>query len=131
MVDSDSQYNTDPDADDASLPEEARLKLRELMEKMLAMGLFAVYGEEDNHPEEVVLDCESVLQTCRAACCRLHFALTKEEVKKGRIRHNPVRPFFIARDNDGYCPHLDRNSLKCTEWEDRPERCRNYDCRKA
>jgi Fe-S-cluster containining protein len=35
-----------------------------------------------------------------------------------------------ARDADGYCSHLDRKTYRCLIWEDRPERCRNYDCRK-
>lgn len=130
MKDSDSGYKTDPDMDCPSLPGEEQTRIRVLMEKMMAMGLFAVYGEEDDQPENVVLDCASNLLTCKAACCRLHFALTKEEVKRGRIRHDLSKPFFIARDEDGYCPHLDRTSLKCTVWEDRPVRCRNYDCMK-
>ena len=59
----------------------------------------------------------------------MHFALTKDEVGLGRIMYNTDRPYFIARDPDGYCPHLERETFSCRVWDHRPERCRRYDCR--
>jgi len=105
-------------------------RLVAVMEKMLEMGIGAVYGEEEEGKPEAVVDCRERLSECRARCCTYHFALTKEEVEGGRIRHNPKRPFFIARERDGYCPHLDRRTLLCRVWDDRPLRCRRYDCRR-
>ncbi len=57
------------------------------------------------------------------------FSLTREEVEQGRVQYEPSRPYFIKIDPDGYCPHLDRETLKCAVWEERPLRCRQYDCR--
>jgi len=98
------------------------------MIKTLEMGIGVVYGQEDEGIPDAVVDCDARLQQCRSICCTFQFALTKEEVQKGKIKYDPKRPFFIARDEDGYCPHLDRQTLKCTIWSDRPLRCRRYNC---
>jgi Fe-S-cluster containining protein len=37
---------------------------------------------------------------------------------------------MIAKDADGYCRHLDRETCTCTVYEQRPVTCRGYDCRK-
>lgn len=116
------------DPQDPVISEEQRKKILSLMRKMMEMGLFAVYGQEDEGVPDASVDCESNLKWCRAICCTFQFALTKEEVRKGHLKHNTSRPFFIERDADGYCPHLERSSLRCTVWADRPLRCRRYDC---
>ena len=119
----------DDDLKDLPVSEEERRKIISVMNKMLGMGITVVYGREEEGIPDTVLDCDSRLDTCRARCCTFTFALTKEEVMKGLIRHDPARPFFIARDSDGYCTHLDRTRLECTAWKDRPLRCRRYDCK--
>ncbi len=111
-----------------ALSGEEKQHLIAVMEKMLEMGIGAIYGEEEEEEPEAAVDCNSEIAECRARCCTYHFALTKTEVEKGHIRHNPKRPFFIARDADGYCPHLDRRTLRCRIWTERPLRCRRYDC---
>jgi Fe-S-cluster containining protein len=78
-----------PDHPDIS--DEERERILSLVQKMMAMGIGAVYGQED----------EGL----------------------------PTRPFFIARDAGGYCPHLQRDTLRCSVWAERPLRCRRYDCR--
>lgn len=111
------------------LSEEEDKKLSSLIKKMLEMGMGAVYGIEDAGIPDAEVQCEERMKECRAKCCTFQFALTKEEVKQGRIQYNTKRPYFIARDMDGYCPHLDRETLICTVYEERPLRCRRYDCR--
>ncbi len=122
------EFAEDPEF--CALSGEEQKHLIAVMEKMLEMGIGAVYGEEDEGEADAEVDCKARLSECRSRCCTYHFALTKAEVEKGRIRHNPKRPFFIAREADGYCPHLDRRSLLCRVWADRPLRCRRYDCRR-
>jgi len=124
----DSCNNESRDDESLLLSDEEMRRIRAVMEKMLEMGIAAVYGEEDTAVPDADVDCESRLGRCRAKCCTFTFALTKEEVKKGHVIHNPERPFFIKREEDGYCPHLERSSLQCGIWEDRPLRCRRYDC---
>jgi len=108
---------------------EDKEKILSLMQRMMEMGIFAVYGQEDEGVPDASVDCDSNLNQCKAKCCTLEFALTKEEVQKVRLKHMPSRPFFIARESDGYCSHLERTTLRCALWSERPLRCRRYDCR--
>jgi Fe-S-cluster containining protein len=121
--------DTEPgDSGRPDIPAEERERILSLMHKMMEMGVCAVYGQEDEGVSDISLECEAHLKRCRAICCTFQFALTKEEVRKGHLKHNPSRPFFIARDADGYCLHLERSTLRCTVWPERPLRCRRYDC---
>ncbi len=112
------------------LPEEQRVYIKKMIEKLMEKKILVVYGDEDEKDETVVFDEGGRRELCRAICCSFIFALTKKDVEKGVVKWNPKRPYFIAREEDGYCPHLDRETLMCKVWEDRPERCKNYDCRK-
>jgi Fe-S-cluster containining protein len=126
-----TERSTDKETDDpdlADIPPEQREKILSLMEKMMEMGICAVYGQEEEGLPDAIVPCEANIRSCKARCCTLQFALTREEVEKKLFKHNPSRPFFIARDRDGYCPHLDRGTLQCTVWSQRPLRCRRYDC---
>ncbi len=120
--------NQTPD-DDQELSEEQRAYIQKMLERLMELGIGAVYGVEEAN-DEVMIDHGERLSICRAVCCSFIFALTKEEVQKGHVQWNRKRPYFIARDEDGFCPHLDRETFRCNIWEERPERCRQYDCRK-
>jgi len=61
-------------------------------------------------------------------CCMYVFALTLEEVAKGLVKNNPERLYYIARDDDGYCPHLDRTTYRCLMPYQRPLRHRKNAC---
>jgi hypothetical protein len=116
------------DPDRAEIPPEQKEKILSLMQKMMEMGICAVYGQEEEGLPDAVVNCEANIRSCKAVCCTLQFALTKEEAQKKLFKHDPSRPFFMARDQDGYCPHLDHGTLRCTVWSERPLRCRRYDC---
>ena len=45
------------------------------------------------------------------------------------MRWNLGQPYMIARDCDGYCAHLDRDSLTCTIYAHQPITCQTYHCR--
>ncbi len=126
-IDWDEEFAGDPDYE--ALSPEERVRVLRVMERMLELGMAAVYGDEAPDVPDAVVDCQACLDRCRARCCTLVFALTREEAARGDIAWNRARPCFIARDPDGYCPHLDRDSLACTVWDRRPLRCRRYDCR--
>jgi hypothetical protein len=87
-----------------------------------------VYGLEDDSVPDAFVDCASKISSCRAGCCSYVFALTQEEVKKGFFKYNPERPYYMAKDADGFCPYLDRLSFVCTIHDRRPLRCRKYTC---
>lgn len=78
---------------------------------------------------EAAIDCASRIHLCQAACCRLPFALSKQDVREGIVHWELGRPYLIAHDDDGYCHHLERGACRCTVREHRPVPCRAYDCR--
>lgn len=75
------------------------------------------------------IDCENRVHLCKAACCRLPFALSKEDVQEGIVRWDLGQPYIIARDGDGYCTHMERGACRCAVYVHRPIPCRGYDCR--
>jgi hypothetical protein len=78
----------------------------------------------------VRIDCENRVQFCKAACCRLPFALSKQDIHEGVVHWDLGQPYIIAQDAAGYCTHLDRGCHRCTVHAHRPVPCRAYDCRK-
>jgi Putative zinc- or iron-chelating domain len=75
------------------------------------------------------IDCENRVELCGAACCRLPFALSREDVEEGVVRWDLGRPYVIAHDEDGRCVHMDPATHRCGVYERRPIPCRGYDCR--
>jgi hypothetical protein len=114
--------------EDIMMTDEERSHLKKILEKLMESGSMTVYGDEDGTDETVSSHGCGRKRTCKSICCSFTFALTKEEVTKGIIKWNKKRPYFIAREKDGFCPHLDRRQLRCCIYKDRPKRCRKYHC---
>jgi len=102
---------------------------REYVERGMAVAMqeFGVSKYEFKGGAEI--DCASRLHLCKAACCRLPFALSKEDVQEGIVQWDLGQPYLNQRSADGYCTHLDKNSGCCTAYANRPIPCRGYDCR--
>ena len=111
------------------LSEEERAKILSVALERMVMIDGKVYGLEDETEPDTEVGCEARIKSCRALCCTYAFALTQEEAGKGFIKYNAERPFYIARDPDGYCSHLDRVNFKCSIHDKRPLRCRKYACK--
>jgi hypothetical protein len=94
-IDWDKEFADDPDYQ-AMTPEQ-RNKLLSIMEKMIDMGMAAIYGDEEEGIPDAEVDCASCVAHCKAKCCTFIFALTKDEVAQGQIQYNRQRPCFIAR----------------------------------
>jgi hypothetical protein len=77
---------------------------------------------------EAKIDCDKRVHLCRGACCALTYALSLQDIHEG-VRWSLGQPFMNARGEDGYCVHLQRDTLKCSIYEHRPVVCRHYDCR--
>jgi hypothetical protein len=116
------------------LEEKKREVATRLLESFLdrGMGVAMQADERDKYTfaETVEIDCENRVGLCKAACCRMSFALSQQDVEEGVIKWDLGRPYLIAQDSDGYCRHLDRESSCCTVRDQRPLPCRGYDCRK-
>jgi Fe-S-cluster containining protein len=75
------------------------------------------------------IDCENRLHLCKAACCRLRFALSRQDLEEGVVKWDLARPYLIARRPDGYCRHFEPRECRCGIYQHRPVPCRAYDCR--
>lgn len=103
-----------------------------LVKKFQELGMGAVFQEKEHDKygfEEVLVDCESRRQLCNAACCKLSFALSRQDIEEGIIKWDLGHPYMIAKEEDGYCVHLDKTRYTCKVWENRPVPCRAFDCR--
>lgn len=99
--------------------------------KEKGIGVMLTDEKEDKYAfkSEAKVDCENRVHLCHATCCRLRFALTRQDVYEGIVRWELGQPYLIAHDKDGYCTHMDRGTCHCTVREHRPIPCRGYDCR--
>lgn len=94
-----------------------------------ATGLHRITLREDPPDQPAApVDCAARLHLCRAACCRLRFALSAPEVESGKVKWDLGQPYFIRQREDGYCTHNDPASGRCTIYADRPGLCRRYSC---
>jgi Putative zinc- or iron-chelating domain len=105
-----------------------------LAEKFRRAGMGVVRSEPEldkySFSGSTEIDCENRVHLCKAACCRLDFALSKQDVEEGVVQWEFSRPYMIKRAADGYCTHLDKeNGCTCRVYEHRPVPCRGYDCR--
>ena len=118
----------DPSSTSLPLSKEEEGRIFEIALKKMVLIDGKVYGVEDDAEPEAVVDCLSKIESCSAHCCKYVFALTIEEVKKNVFKYDPERPYYMARDEDGYCPYLDRKTFLCGIHNRRPLRCRKYGC---
>lgn len=66
--------------------------------------------------------------TCDAACCRLQVLLIGDnDVPQNLTAVSSWGGEVMHRREDGWCTALDRNTLLCTIYEQRPQLCRDYE----
>lgn len=94
-------------------------------------GVMLQEPEQDKYTFEnqVTIDCENRIHLCRAACCRLPFALSKQDIHEGVVHWDLGQPYLIEQGAEGYCNHMARDSCRCTVYPQRPLPCRAFDCR--
>lgn len=65
--------------------------------------------------------------TCQACCCRLEVILISDTgVPERYIDVDEWGGEVMARLDDGWCAALDRNTLLCKIYENRPDICRAF-----
>ena len=75
-----------------------------------------------------VLDAEATCENCEACCCRLEVMLiTDTGVPDNFIEIDQWGGRRMARLDDGWCSALDRNTMFCTIYEQRPKICRDFE----
>jgi hypothetical protein len=99
--------------------------------KERGVGILLQDPEYDKYTfkDEAEIDCARFVHLCKAACCRLPFALSKQDIREGIVLWDLGQPYIIAQEKDGYCAHLEKECWRCTVRDYRPVPCRAYDCR--
>ena len=118
--------------------EELNERKRQVMERLAekfrndGMGVVRMEPEYDKYTfdQPVTIDCASRIAHCRAACCRLQFALSRQDVEEGIVQWDFAHPYMIRQTKQGYCTHLADGACACSIYVHRPLACRAYDCRK-
>ena len=100
--------------------------------KQKNMGAMLQEPEYDkyNFNQEVAIDCQARMPHCRGSCCRIPFALSRQDIREGVVRWELGRPYLIEHGPDGYCIHWRRDTHGCGIYANRPVPCRAFDCRK-
>ncbi|MCD6186598.1 MAG: YkgJ family cysteine cluster protein [Desulfuromusa sp.] len=77
---------------------------------------------------EFLPDTEVTCTNCEASCCRLEAMLFNDtEVPDKFIEVDTRGDRRMARLEDGWCSALDRNTMSCTIYENRPWICREFE----
>jgi Fe-S-cluster containining protein len=73
-------------------------------------------------------DPEISCQNCQAACCRLEAMLFNDTNIPDNLTVTDDRgEKSMLRLADGYCVALDRQTMRCTIYENRPWLCREFE----
>lgn len=103
--------------------------MTQMPEKWMGARMLADESDKYDAEREVVIDCHNRVHLCKAACCKLGFYLSRQDLEEGVVRWDFGRPYHIMQKENGYCVHYDEGTCKCTIREHRPLPCRTYDCR--
>lgn len=114
---------------DAQKNEVADRLLKSFADSGMALMYQDLEHDKYNFEENADVDCKGCLNICKAACCKMPFALSKQDIDEGILKWEFGRPYMIAHGEDGYCVHLDRKTYKCSVHNNRPVPCRGFDCR--
>ncbi len=115
------------------LNERKRTMGQRLVEKFNEAGMTVAIQESQidkyKYQDGPQIDCENRISQCKAACCRLRFPLSSQDLEEGIVKWDFGRPYLIAQGAGGYCRHLEAGSCHCSIYQQRPLPCRAYDCR--
>lgn len=76
--------------------------------------------------------CLEMLPYCQAQCCALRGTAVRndeEERLDAYLEWDDIHGYpVMRREADGFCQCLNRESRKCSIYEDRPDTCRKFHC---
>lgn len=83
----------------------------------------AASPENDSSPLTAEISCA----TCRACCCQLEVMLMgDDDVPEPLTEQDAWGGWVMARLDDGWCAALDRDTMLCRIYEQRPFICREF-----
>ena len=103
---------------------------KEILEKKESATLgvaIRVDGNEDQQ-QLAIVNCEERLHICKAVCCRLHFALSVEEIESGLMKWELGKPYYNRHHTHGYCHQMNLDKKCCSIYQNRPSVCKKYSC---
>jgi len=115
-------------------PDELLAAVQSTREEAAQTGQLAIVGVairvDGDEPEApaVAVDCAARMHVCKAVCCKLHFALSADEIESGPLRWDLGRPYYNRHGDDGYCHQSDCETRACGIYDQRPSVCRGYSC---
>lgn len=75
-----------------------------------------------------ITEPEVTCANCQACCCRLEvMIITDTGVPEGHIAYDEWGGETMKRLDDGWCSAVDRETLMCTIYENRPWICREFE----
>lgn len=81
----------------------------------------------DIHPDDSKIDPSVLCSNCEAVCCRLTVVLDKSDrIPEHLVTHGDNGIDTMARGDDGWCIALDRSTMSCSIYEQRPSVCRRF-----
>jgi len=76
----------------------------------------------------IIPTVEITCSTCQACCCRLEARIISDTgVPTHYINIDEYGNESMLRSGDGWCSALDRNTLRCSIYENRPWVCREFE----
>lgn len=79
-------------------------------------------------PIKNISEIEVTCSTCQACCCHLEvMIITDTGVPEQHIARDRWGGETMLRLDDGWCSALDRETLMCTIYENRPLICREFE----
>jgi hypothetical protein len=115
------------------LDERKRVAGQRLVEQLRQNGDGVLLQEPEydkyTFDQSAEIDCENRIHLCQAACCRLPFALSKQDIREGIVHWDLGQPYLIEQGEDNYCNHMERSTCRCSIYHQRPVPCRAFDCR--
>ncbi|MGH7491682.1 MAG: hypothetical protein ACREOO_04745 [bacterium] len=83
--------------------DERKVKVGERLEKRFlgkGMGVVIQEPEHDKYAfqEDVKIDCENRVHLCKAACCKMSFPLSMQDINEGIVKWDLRSPYLIAQN---------------------------------
>lgn len=67
-------------------------------------------------------------ETCKAVCCRMQVLLIGDDaVPEAMVEWAEWGGQVMRREDDGWCTALDRTTMRCTIYANRPQICRDFE----
>ncbi|HEY0178343.1 MAG TPA: YkgJ family cysteine cluster protein [Dokdonella sp.] len=82
---------------------------------------------DDDDPYAESVDPRVSCDTCEAVCCRLTvYLMPGDDVPPWLVGWDEHGLEQMAKEDDGWCVALDRNTMRCTIYANRPAVCRSF-----